>query len=352
MKYKISKCNNNHDLNINIIEIENSNNFKFKFYNYGGYIHEVHIPTLSDPTQHEDVLLGYGSFDDILESDGYFNSIIGRVCNRIENSKFVLNNKEYELFSNTPPDHLHGGKEGFNKKIWKLDDISKEKNKIRCTLSYLSSHLEENYPGNLYCKTIYELNNNNEILIIFEAYADKDTIVNLTNHNYWNFHGHKEYYQNISNHNVKIKSNFICENDKKSIPTGKILNVNGTKFDLKKFFLIEDSFLENGGIDNNYSLLDEDCEGPIAQIYSNKTGMGVEYSTNQLGIQFYTGNMMNKKYNGKYNKNYGKQYGMCLETQNFPNAINNSSFPSPILKKGEVYNSFTKIKLRNDFIKI
>ncbi len=350
MQYKISKQKNNRNFDIDIIEIINSNNYKIKFYTYGGYMHEVHIPTFKDSSQHEDVLLGYGSFDKIIEADGYFNSIIGRNCNRIANSRFILNNNEYKLYSNTSPHHLHGGKEGFNKKIWKLEDITKGKNYIRCTLSYLSKHLEENYPGNLYCKTIYELNDKNEISIIFKASSDQDTIVNLTNHNYWNFHGHKDFYQNISDHYVKIVSNYVCENDKNSIPNGKILDVSGTKFDLKKSFLVDNNFLNEGGIDNNFSLLDLNKKNPVAQIYSKKTGMGVEYSTNQPGIQFYTGNMMNNKYNGKYNKKYGIQFGMCLEPQNFPNAINNPSFPSPILKKGDTYKSLTKIKLRNDFI--
>ncbi len=351
MKYNISKLENNTDLDIDIIEIENSYNYKIKFYTYGGYFHEVHIPTLNNPNKHEDVLLGYGSLDEILKADGYFNSIIGRVCNRIEDSKFILNNTEFNLYSNTPPDHLHGGKEGFNKKIWKIEDIKKENNFVRCTMSYFSKHLEENYPGNLSCKVIYELNDNNEMIIIFKASADQDTIINLTNHNYWNFHGHNNFYQNITDHEVKIVSKFYCENDNNSIPTGRILAVEGSKFDLTKSTIIEDSFLNNGGIDNNYSLLDNNISNPVAQIFSNKTGMGVEYSTNQNGIQFYTGNMMNQKYNGKYNKEYGLQYGMCLETQNFPNAINIPNFPSSILKKGEIYNSFTKIKLRNDFIK-
>ncbi len=350
MQYKISKLSDNYDLDIDKIEIKNSNNYIISFITYGGYMHEVFIPTFSDPSQHEDVLLGYGSTDEIIKADGYFNSIIGRVCNRIRNSKFILNNKEYNLFPNTPPDHLHGGKFGFNKKIWKIEDIKKQNEFIRCTVTYLSKDGEENYPGNLNCKAIYEFNNANEILIMFEAFSDQDTIINMTNHNYWNFHGHKKHYQNIIDHYVKIESNYICENDKNSIPTGNLLNVKETKFDLNEFFLIDDNFLEDGGIDNNYSLLNINHNNPIAKIYSNKTGMGVEYSTNQPGIQFYTGNMMNKNYFGKYDKNYGIQYGMCLEAQNFPDAINNNNFPSPILKKGDIYKSFTKIKLRNDFI--
>ena len=111
----------------------------------------------------------------------------------------------------------------------------------------------------------------------------------------------------------------------------------------------DEIFLNDGGIDHNYSLINKNQDRPLAVIYSNKTGMGAEYLTNQPGIQFYTGNMMSEKYNGKYNRNYGVQYGMCLETQNFPDAINHSNFPSPILKKGDIYKSLTKIRLRNDF---
>ncbi len=350
MKYNISKLSNDHDLDIDIIEIENSNNYKIKFYTLGGYMHEVHIPKLDDPSKTEDVLLGYDNFEDLLESRDYFNSIIGRVCNRIGNSNFTLNNKQYNLFSNTPPDHLHGGKEGFNKKIWKLDNIQNENDFVRCTLSYLSKNMEENYPGNLECKVDYELNNNNEILIMIHATSDSDTIVNMTNHNYWNFHGHHDHYQNINKHSVKINSNLVCETNDMSIPTGKLIDVRGTKFDLSHYFTIDKNFLDSGGIDNNYSLQDIPTDEPIACVFSNITGMGVEYSTNQLGIQFYTGNMMQNKYNGKYKKNYGLQYGLCLETQNFPDAINQLNFPSPILRKGEDYQSFTKIKLRNNFI--
>ena len=308
------------------------------------------IKKSSNPDEVEDVLLGYGNLDDCLEADGYFNSIIGRVCNRIGKSKFTLNGEEYKLYSNTSPDHLHGGKEGFNKKIWKIEDINKSEKSIKVTLTYHSKHLEENYPGNLDCTTTYELNNNNEIIISFNAITDQDTIINMTNHNYWNFHGHKNNYKDITNHIVKISSDHICETDEGSIPTGKLLDVANTKFDLNNDFEINQSFLVNGGIDHNYVLKGHSIDKVVAYIYSKITGMGVEYSTDQPGIQFYTGNMMKESYNGKHNRNYGLQYGMCLETQIFPDAINQPDFPSTILKKGETYSSNTKIKLRNDFI--
>ena len=345
-KKKISSINGNDIYSIRFI---NDNNFKITFYTYGGYIHEVIIPYKNNSNQFEDVLLGYGNIEGVLESHGYFNSIVGRVANRIGSSKFSLDNNEYSLNPNTPPNHLHGGKVGFNKKIWKIENIDETENSIKCVMKYLSPDMEENYPGNLDCTVIYELNNTNEFLINFKAIADQDTIVNLTNHNYWNFHGHGDKHQNNEDHVVYINSKSICETDEQSIPTGKILAVEGTKFNLKNDFLINDAFLNSGGIDHNYVLKDESMKEPAARIYSKKTGLGVEYFTNQLGIQFYTGNMMLDKYIGKYDKSYGLQYGMCLEPQHYPDAINHPNFPSPILKKNKNYLSKIKIKLRNDF---
>ena len=182
--------------NIHSITIVNDNNFKITFYTYGGYIHEVHIPYHNQEEKTEDVLLGYGNIDGVLESHGYFNTIVGRVANRIGSSKFSIDNNEYQLYSNVAPNHLHGGKVGFNKKIWKIENIEEQTDSIKCIMKYLSQDMEENYPGNLDCTVTYELNNNNELLIDFGATSDKDTIVNMTNHNYWNFHGHGDSYQN------------------------------------------------------------------------------------------------------------------------------------------------------------
>ena len=327
----------------------NDNNYKITFYTYGGYIHNVIIPYKNDPNKFEDVILGYDDFDQCVEAPGYFNSIIGRVGNRISNSKFILNDNEYILTNNDGINHLHGGKVGFNKKIWKIENIEESTDSIKCIMKYLSQDMEENYPGNLDCTVTYELNNNNELLIDFGATSDKDTIVNMTNHNYWNFHGHGDSYQNNEDHVVFIDSKSICETDEQSIPTGKILNVEESKFDLQKNFLINKDFLSSGGIDHNYILEDQTMKESVAKIYSKKTGLGVEYFTNQNGIQFYTGNMMLDKYIGKYEKPYGFQYGMCLEPQHFPDAINHQNFPSPILRKNKNYLSKIKIKLRNDF---
>ena len=349
MKINQNKIENPAALPIESVEVINDNNFSFTFYNYGGYIHEVNIPYLNKEDTTEDVLLGYGDVDGVLNSHGYFNSIVGRVANRIGGAQFSLNDKNFKLFPNTPPNHLHGGKTGFNKKIWKIDKIEENKDSTKCVLSYFSPDMEENYPGNLDCKAIYELNNHNELSIEFHATTDQETIVNLTNHNYWNFHGHQDYYQNNVDHVVQIISDKICETNLESIPTGNLLTVSGTKFDLRKPVIIDKEFLNFGGIDHNYALDDQSMKVPVAKIYSKKTKMGVEYFTNQKGIQFYTGNMMLDNYLGKQNKTYGIQYGMCLEPQNYPNAINQSNFPSPILRKNKNYLSKIKIKLRNNF---
>ena len=349
MKYKNKKIGKYKDQDIFSISIINDNNFNINFYNLGGYINQINIPYFNDTEKCEDVLLGYSDFKDCIIGQDYFNFIIGRVCNRISNSKFILNENEYELYSNIPPDHLHGGKEGFDKKIWKINTINENKDIISCELEYLSPHLEENYPGNLQCKAIYSLNNNNELKIDFHAISDRDTLVNITNHNYWNFHGHENYYQNISNHSVQIKSNKICEINENYIPTGKLVSVKNTKFDLNNSFSIDQNFLDKGGIDHNYVLESSNLEDIIIVAYSELTRMGVEYSTNQKGIQFYTGNMMKQKYNGKNSKLYGKNYGMCFEPQNFPDSIHHKNFPSIILKKEEKYHSQTIIKLKNNF---
>ena len=349
MKVKQEKIHSINGSNIHSITMINDNNFKITFYTYGGYIHEVHIPLFDQEDKSEDVLLGYGSIDKVLESHGYFNSIVGRVANRIGSSRFNIDDKEYQLYPNVTPNHLHGGKVGFNKKIWKIENIQETGHSVRCIMKYLSQDMEENYPGNLDCTVTYELNNDNEFLMDFHAISDQDTIVNMTNHNYWNFHGHGDNYQNNEDHIVNINSNSICETDEQSIPTGKLLEVEGTKFDLQKDFLINKDFLNSGGIDHNYALDDQSMKEAVARIYSKKTGLGVEYFTNQQGIQFYTGNMMLDKYLGKYDKPYGFQYGMCLEPQHYPDAINHPNFPSPILRKNKNYLSKIKIKLRNDF---
>ena len=349
MEYKINNLSDDINLDVKSIEITNSNNFSIEFYTYGGYFHSVRIPYRNNINITEDVLLGYKKFSDNIIGHGCFNSIVGRVTGRIGHSKFKLNGVEYNLYKNDKDHHIHGGKEGFNKKNWSINNIEQDKDKITVELQYISKHLEENYPGNLNCSVFYTLNNNNELIIQYQAISDKDTIINLTNHNYWNFHGHNEHYKNITDHEIIINSLEICEFDDNLIPTGKIKNIKDSFYDFSKQTNTSQQLLDNGGIDNFYIINKANNESPCAIAYSNLTRMGVEYYTNQEGIVFYTGNMMKDKYEGKYNREYGLNYGLCFETQNYPDAINQKNFPSIVLYKNQKYYSFTKIKLKNNF---
>ena len=346
-KEKISNINNNQVFKITFT---NENNYIVSFYNFGGYINNIFIPYKNNLDKHEDVLLGYKNFEDYIKDRSYLNCIVGRVCGRIAEAQFNLNNKTYKLFSNDGKHHLHGGKEGFNKKIWNIQNLEENKNLLKCDLTYRSLHLEEGYPGNLNCKASYILTNNNEFIIEFNVESDQDTLINLTNHNYWNFHGHDLYYQKILNHYIKINAQNYCETNSYLIPTGKMLDVKKTKYNFSQYKKIDNSTLENRGIDTCYSINNYDGSvREIALVYSDYTKMGLKLFSNQPGIHFYTGNMMEKRYNGKKDKSYGYQHALCLEPQLFPDAINHTNFESPILCKEDKYQSLIVMKLKNDF---
>ena len=349
MQYNKQKIDTVNGEDIYCITFINDNNFKITFYTYGGYIHNVIIPYKNNPDKFEDVILGYGDFNKCMEGSGYFNSIIGRVCNRISNSEFTLNNNTYKLFNNIGDDHLHGGNEGFDKKIWSIYYLKKNDTELKCELGYMSKNLDQGYPGNLDCKVTYSLNNKNEFMIKNSAVSDADTIVNITNHNYWNFHGHGDHYKNITDHTIKIFSSYVFENNEQLIPTGKILPVENTQFDFIDEKIITQYFLDKGGVDNNYDFLGKSKLKEVAMAFSNVTRMGVTYLSDQPGNQFYTGNMMNDNYIGKYNRKYGLQYGFCFEPQLPPNGINEEKFQSPVLKANEKYNSTIIMKLSNNF---
>ena len=350
MNFTKEKISNIDQQDIFKITLTNNHNYSISFFNFGGYIHSILIPYLNKPDKQEDVLLGYNKFENYITDKSYFICIVGRVCGRIANSKFYLNNKKYKLFSNYGRHHLHGGQGGFNKKIWNINFLDKNSDEIICILDYLSSDTEEGYPGNVECTTKYTLNNKNEFIIQFNANTDSDTIIGLTNHNYWNFHGHNSMYQNILDHSVNIKAQLYCDADTDLIPTGKLLKVEQTKFDFQKNKIVDCSILKDKGIDVCYYIKEFDGKiKEVASVFSTLTKMGLNLYSNQPGLQFYTGNMMDNHYVGKYSKKYGNQYGLCLEPQLFPDAINHNNFISPILRKNEQYSSLIIMKLRNDF---
>jgi len=346
IKKKIGQIKNK---KIYSIELINDNNFRLKFLNFGCYITNIIIP-YNNKAKDEDVVLGYENFKDFLKDKDYLNCVIGRVAGRISDSKFKLNNIVYKLFKNEKINHLHGGKEGFNKKFWEIKSLKKNKNLAQCVFHYNSPHLEEQYPGNINCNIKYKLDNRNRITIEFNAKSDRDTILNLTNHNYWNFNGHKNFYSNISNHKVSIYADKFLKKNKNLIPRKKISNLKGTKFDYRLSKEIGKNILKKGGVDNYFiNKKSQKKLKKISEVFSPKTKMGMVLFSNQPGIQFYTGNNMKYNYKGKNNRKYGKNFGLCFEPQKYPNAINTKSFPSIVLKKDKRYKSHIVFCLKNNF---
>lgn len=337
----IGKTENNID--VLSYTIKNKNGMELEVLNYGGIIKSILVPE-PDNNNLIDVVLGFDNIQGYEQDDCYIGSIVGRVANRIAKGKFILNDKHYDLALNNGNNHLHGGIEGFNKKIWDIDILNN--NTIK--LEYLSKDGEEGYPGNLDISVTYSLSDENEVIIVYNATTDKDTIINLTNHSYFNLDGIKED-STIEDHILNILSNKITESDEEGISTGNLLDIMNTPLDFSKEKRIgehiEDDFKQlrdKNGYDHNYVLNYDTHTNIVAKTKSLKTGITLSVYTNQRGVQLYTGNYLEGT--GKNNNIYKKYSGFCLETQNFPNAINILEFDSGILEKGELYNHKTIYK--------
>ena len=307
--------------------------------NYGGTI--TAIRTHDKNGKIVDVCLGYDTIGEYESNGGYLGALIGRVGNRIAGGKFTLNGKDYQLALNDGKNHLHGGKIGFDKKMWNVK-IDGEK----LFLETFSPDMEENYPGNLMVKVIYTLEND-ELSIEYFAKSDKDTLCNLTNHCYFNLEGGGN---DIYNQELMIDADYITTVDTGLIPHGKLLKVSGTPFDFSKSKKIgrdineKDEQLKNcGGYDHNFCLNTNGQFKTFAVAYSEKTGIEMECKTTLPGVQLYTGNFIDKL-KGKGGVIYKDRGAFCLETQVYPNAINCPNFPSCILRAGEEYHTKTSYR--------
>lgn len=288
-----------------------------------------------------DVALGYKTPTEYLNNEGYVGATIGRVANRIANGEFTLNGQKYSLYKNDNTCTLHGGKVGFDKKIWKeiIDGDT-------LILSTISEDLEEGFPGELDVKVRFSVVDGG-LKIDYEAISNADTIVNLTNHAYFNLSGESS--GDVLDTSLFIDGEFITPVDQNLIPTKEYLKIINTPFDFTSFKPIgkeidyKNEQLEfGGGYDINY-VLNGKALRKVATAVSPKSGVKMDVITDQMGLQFYSGNMM-KNYLGKSGTKYKKRYGFCLETQSFPNAINCTNFPNVILRKGEVYKTTTIYK--------
>ena len=306
--------------------------------NYGGRVVSLLVPDRKRDLK--DVVLGYGSIAEYLATDGNYGALIGRYGNRIKDGLFTLDDVVYQLPKNSNGHCLHGGPEGFHNQVWDAEKIDAQTLK----LSYLSKDGEAGFPGNLNVTVTYTLRNDNALDILYEATTDKPTIVNLTNHSYFNLSGNLN--TQILDHYVYINADSFAAVDETLIPV-EIRPVDGTPLDLREMVLVSegvnttfDQIALGKGFDHNWILKTKgDVTKIAAKAYHDGSGIVMDVYTSEPGIQFYSGNFMANINKGKHGVNYIHRGALCLETQHYPNSPNTPSFPSTVLRPGEQYKS-------------
>ena len=334
---------------VDLYSFKNENGMQVDIINYGGIITSLKVPDKNGET--ENIVLGYSKLKDYINENPYFGSIIGRYGNRIAKGKFNLNGNQYTLATNNDENHLHGGNIGFDKVIWDAE-TKINSNSSSLILKYLSRDMEEGYPGNLYTTVTYKITNDNSVEIKYEAQTDKTTVINLTQHSYFNLSG--DFNQSILNHKVKINANQFLPVNKSLIPTGNKLNVSMTPFDfrnykeIKKDINADDLQLNYGnGYDHCWVLNDyKNGYRLVASAFHEESGRLMEVYSDQPGLQFYTGNFLDGSLPQKGEGFYNFRSGFCMETQHFPNSPNQPDFPSVTLNPNEKYNSKTTYKFK------
>ena len=327
--------------------LKNANGMEIKISNYGGVI--THWTAPDKDGKFEDIVLGFDSLSGYLTPPPYFGAIIGRYGNRIAKGKFTLDGKNYQLAKNNSENHLHGGLVGYDKVLWNAEPMEGEESALK--LTYLSKDGEEGYPGNLNITVIYTLLKDNSLKMDYSATTDKSTIINLTNHSYFNLSGFKK---DILDEEVTLNADRYLPVDKGLIPTGELRLVTGTVFDFTKPTLIEKGINEvkdeqiklGGGYDHAWILNKKGNELSLAATVLEKTsGRKMEVLTTEPAIQFYTGNFLDGKLTGKGGVKYVKRFALCLESEHYPDSPNQSAFPTVVLKPNEKYSTTTIYKL-------
>ncbi|MBR4949716.1 MAG: galactose mutarotase, partial [Clostridia bacterium] len=316
-------------------------NLECEILNYGGILRAFKVPDKDN--NKIDILLGFDNIAGYKGQGGYLGALIGRNANRIKEGKFTLLGKEYSLAINRAPNHLHGGDIGFDQKIWEV----KESGENFLKLHLESSDMDEGYPGNMKLEVVYTLDEKG-LEIDYTATCDKTTLCNLTNHAYFNLNGHNS--GTIHDQKLWLFADFYTPTDETSIPYGENEKVENTPMDFREGMKIgdhiDDDFQQLNfakGYDHNFVINGEmGVFRPAAVAYSEKTGIKMTVETTQPGIQFYSGNYLDDCPLGKDGAPYDARWGFCLETQHFPDAINNENFPSTILNPGEIYRHTTK----------
>jgi aldose 1-epimerase len=343
---------------VDLYVLTNKSGAEVSVTNYGGAVVSIKVPDRNGKLA--DVVLGYDNVDGYVSDKTYFGAIVGRYGNRIGRAQFVLDGKTYTLAKNNGDNSLHGGIKGFNKALWTAKTLS-TKDGQSLELSYLSKDGEEGFPGNLKVTVIYTLTDANALKIQYAATTDKKTVVNLTNHAYFNLAGQGS--GDILGHLLTIRAGKFTPVDSGLIPTGEFREVAGTPFDFRKPTAIgarinqDDEQLKlGGGYDHNFvldrgvggSASSADGETLAARAVEPASGRAMEVWTTEPGVQFYTGNFLDGKTVGKGGSTYPKRSAFCLETQHFPDSPNQPKFPSVVLIPGETYRTVTTYKFSTE----
>ena len=337
----------------NVYTLTNDNGMSCMITNFGGIVLTLNVPDAQG--EFGDVVLGHDTLDKYfnVNTSPYFGALIGRYGNRIAQGKFSLNGVDYTLALNDGENHLHGGLQGFDKVLWDAEERNFD-NGVGLELSYLSKDGEEGYPGNLKVTVVYTLTNANSLKIDYHAISDRDTILNLTNHSYFNLAGAMSG-KDILEHQIMLSADRFVPGGAGLIPTGELRDVTGTPMDFRTETAIgariqdqDEQLLTAGGYDHNWVLNSSDGSLALAARVSEATsGRMMEVYTTEPGVQFYTGNFLDGSIEGKGNTVYQKHFGFCLETQHFPDSPNHLEFPSTVLKAGEEYTQTTVYAFSN-----
>ena len=336
MKYGRSFCfKNENGVDIYLFGLRNANGTEVLISNYGCIINAFKIRTANGEII--DIVLGFDKMESYMDKEylkkyPYFGAAIGRYANRIGNASFTIDGKLYKVSANNNTFQLHGGWEGFDRKVW--DVVSFDNKKRFIEFQYVSKDGEEGFPGNTTVNLKYELNDDDELSYVFTATTDQPTAINLTHHSYFNLESGGD----ILDHELYINSFNVLEQDKERISTGKMEQVIGTPFDFSQPTVIREKMDVNDGIDHSYEIHVKDNEelSLAARLYSPKTKLQLEVFTTEPVVHFYAGQGI-PPVTGKRKKVYGDYSGLCLETQVHPNAVNIPKFPDTVLRPGETY---------------
>jgi len=320
--------------------LTNSNGIIVKITNYGGMVVEFLAPDKNGKM--ENIVLGPANLEDV-SGHPALGRIIGRYANRIGGAKFTLDGTEYTLAANNGRNHIHGGIKQLAHKVWNAT-ISCNESSATLSLVCATDDMEEGYPGNMTVKVDYVLNNDNELQIHYAATTDKPTVLNLTNHAYFNLTGGKE---NVCNHQVRIYADEYTPVDDEKIPTGEIAPVEGTPFDLRQWTTINDRLTELPyGYDNNFCVkVTPENATLAAELYEPQSGRLLQTFTTEPGVQFYTAGSMNSKRTNSHGVTYSPFMGACFEAQHYPDSPNKPNFPTTVLRPGEKYTQITIYKV-------